>query len=165
MLERERANRKILITFFFLKANELMLAQKNAKRKSGSHWFLEGERISSTDAQERAHGQKNLDHIFFIEGERIDARSKNCEQKNLDHIAEIARVSRRSAVDEKRERKMPMMRDRAYRKSGPEWSASARVPVRKKMIGCSLGKGKRSFGRERAGSSMNRPSPASPAFR
>ena len=33
---------------------------------------------------------------------------------------------------------MPLMRDHAYRKSGPKLSASARVTVREKMIGCSL---------------------------
>ena len=42
---------------------------------------------------------------------------------------------------------MPLMRGHAYRKSCPKWPASARVPVRKKMIECSLVRAKRSFGR------------------
>ena len=70
------------------------------------------------------------------------------------------------------ELKMPFMCDHAYGKSGPKWSASARVPVRK-MIGCSLVKANglislvKANGRSTAssvGGSMNRQGHASPAF-
>ena len=73
----------------------------------------------------------------------------------------------------KKKRKMPFMCDHAYRISDPKWSAFARVPVRKKMIECSLVKANglislvKANGRSAAssvGGSMNRQGHASPAF-
>ena len=52
----------------FLMTNNLATLLLDGKRatKAGSHWFLEGERISGTDARARACEQKNLDHITFL---------------------------------------------------------------------------------------------------
>ena len=65
-----------------------MLTRKNANRKSGSHWFLEGKRISSTDAQARARGQKNLDHVVFLKANNSATLVLDCEcanRKNIEH--------------------------------------------------------------------------------
>ena len=63
----------------------------------------------------RERENRKILHIIFLKTNELVLARKNVNRKNLDHIPEIGRVSRRSAVDKKK-RKVPHVRDRAYRK-------------------------------------------------
>ena len=52
----------------------------------------------------RERANRKILHIIFLKANELVLARKNVNSKNLDHIPEIGRVSRRSAVDKKSER-------------------------------------------------------------
>ena len=82
-----------------LKANELvapMLYRKTRTENYGSHWFFEGERISSTDARtQREH--ENLDHIGPLQtsklvGSNVRPQNENSPDQVYDSKTHLDRV-------------------------------------------------------------------------
>ena len=60
-----------------------MLARKNANRKIWITWVLEGKRISSTDARAREREQENLDHIVSLKANNLATLVLDRERANI----------------------------------------------------------------------------------